>query len=1348
VVDERITALEQAVPVSGLLGYLNFSDGRPDPRWQRQLDDAFAFLVNHGDDAPWQTLLDSLPVLLRRLHENGAAAFRDVRQAEGALALAARVLPAYRRHHADLLAHLTDAELFNSFFLARVFETVLRQGTANAGEEAATAVIARLNDFVGHRPIALLETRPRGEPYDHERTRPVPLWIQGAGPASGRYQAVVLRALELLEATDPDILAEAQFDPKLLDEVALDVRAYDHSHPVNRRPNYVFGEWDPHHLDNQGRYRRYVVRKVTLDALIERVEQGGSVSPAELLEEAAAVLAGTILMASGTSGASPTAYDSTTTLAALLPRIARYRDAFYEHLLRRTSGTHGGRLRQEREVMRQPFGAARQHLNAYLARNRAAQMQQRYLALLFAEMGYAEASREEAERIAVVSVRLASAVLGRLTAGRVDVEASAFRAAAACLPEAEDLIDRGIACGAFADPWNVLGFQGLFPLSPAREDSVRDNRLDELVGLVEQLFNLYARLISEGAAVGDDNLVQSLTAALEKRTAWWDRFATYEVSDIRRVHGGEAATSAAHVAKALARWHARGEAPADLAFWRGLLEGFRSPKSFALVVDTLLHKEDYRAAQALLTAWLGRAEQVPLEDGVWSFPTLALRWMLALTRGAPGAERGARVFEESGVFAITTPRSALPLRERQSLVLKFFDYLEANAEEFWQVPALELHGSGEQPDEEDDTEGLYSAAYDDVTYQDSTDDSEGEVSDGGPADEFDLEQESGRLEKRLRFLSTVARLWQVAARFLAAVHTDGAGSPEAQTALIGWLESARGNRHKLLTLLDAIHVYPLPDPGGAYDALVEFDRRRVLKEQLLYTAIGTCLDTSLAAGALHGTLDAMAFDAERAGQGTEGEDKESTLRTALRASHSADDNAPPWEAAAIRLEQALFRGEAAAAREALGQFLEGFQQEPLLVTPLTEGGQPRQVLRVRIAQTVLRALLANLPRLGLIRETFDLLKAARTMEQAQPPRGRGVTEFNHFFQASYQAVLESVIESAGTWDAEHSGDTELVEMLERLTTPFLELWGEHSRSLQLSVLETVGGDAEWAALQTFVQRYGGDLFHARFLTLANLRGVLHRGVGPYLDYLRDNPDPLRPVKLIDDIGRSIRREDAIRRLEVVLQAVIESYEEYKDYNTTTTQSDYGENLHVLLDFLRLKAGYERHAWQFRPLVLAHEVLARRGRNAAAVLWERQLTQFTRELARKHLDQLVALEKARGVRLGTISDRLGERFVKPLALDRLAALIEPAMNETRRDGPRPAFARLRNELPAYTATPAGVGLDVPYWLRRLEIEVRRVQAMQSTIAVLAESFFRVPRRPLAYDELQRQLREWGRPALPE
>jgi hypothetical protein len=1292
-VDERRAKLEQAVPLSSLLGWLNFSDGRPDSRWQKQLNDAFAFLAENGELTPWQALLDALRAGLSELH-GSAAAFRDVRQAELVLALAVKVLPAYRKHHAD------ERDLFTPFFLVRVFEAILVLGlSGGVDEHAVAAVLNRLNDFVGHRPIAVLETRPQGEPYDHERHRPVPLYISGAGAAFGRYQELTATALGILKGTDPGLLAEAQFDPDLLDEFALDMRAYDHGHPVNRRPNYIFGEWDPHHIDNQGRYRRYVARKIALDALLERVDQPGPLDRREMMWEAAAVLAGTVLMASGVSGAGPSAHDSTTTLGVLLPRIAQYRDAFYEQLLAKRGGPHAERLRQEQAALRQPFGGARQSLNGYLTRHRAAQLQQRYLALIYAQMGYADASREEANRIPAVSVRMLSEVLNRLTSGQLEAEHGDLTRAAARLAEVEDLLRRGVSCGAFADPWNLLGFQGLFPLSAAREDSVRDQRLDELVQVVEQIFNLYSRLSSEAAAAGDEALAGSLAEGMDRLAAWWDPFATVEVSEVRRVHGGEAAAAARHVAAALSGWRQRGEAAADLAFWRDQIDSFQSAKSFYLVVDALLRKGDFRASLALLASWLGRAEQVPLEDGAYSFHGLTLRWLLALTQ--PAETEGA---------------SMPPASERRGLVVKFFDYLEANAEEYWEVPDLDVEEleAGEEEDEDD----LYGAAYDEMTYQDSTDDAEGAVSDGGePTDEFDLEREGERLDGRLRFLMTLARLWQVAARFLAATGADDSPLPE-------WLRTAREKRGQMLTLLDAVHAQPLPEPTGDYDSLVEYDRRRVLKEQVLYATIAACLDMTLAVGALQGAAGADdAPDVE-------------------------DGFSPAWEPDALRLEAALFHGEPDAARAALPSFLERFQQESLLSASLTEGERPRQILQVRVAQTVLRALLANLPRLGLVRETFDLLRAARAMEQAHPPRGRGVTEFNHFFQAAYQAVVESVVESSAGWPAEQAGDGELVAVLERLTAPFLALWVEHSRTLQLSVLETLPNDADWYALQGFVERYGGDLFHSRFMTLANLRGVLHRGVGAYLDYLGDNPDPLHPVKLLDDLSSSVNREKAVVFLELTLQTVVENYEEYKDYNTTTTQSDYGENLHILLEFLRMKALYERHAWQFRPLVLAHEVLARRGRETAAVRWEHSVTRFTQERAARHLEQLTRLEQARGVHLGTVADRLNERFVKPLALDRLCALIEPAMAEARGDGDRLAFVRLRKEVEAFTATPTGVGLDVPAWLRRLEMEVQRVQAAHTTMAALAEGFFRIPRRPLTYEELQQQLREWERPALPE
>src|SRR5262249_23320058 len=145
------------------------------------------------------------------------------------------------------------------------------------------------------------------------------------------------------------------------------------------------------------------------------------------------------------------------------------------------------------------------------------QLEHRCLARLFAEMGYPDASREEAALIPTPSVRLASEVLGRLTTSGLEAEAGADLArAAGQLTAIEDLLRRGIACGAFADPWTILGFQGLFPLSAAREDAVRDPRLDELVGLVEQTFHLYARLASEAAATGDSRLVSELLTGAER----------------------------------------------------------------------------------------------------------------------------------------------------------------------------------------------------------------------------------------------------------------------------------------------------------------------------------------------------------------------------------------------------------------------------------------------------------------------------------------------------------------------------------------------------------------------------------------------------------------------------------------------------------------------------------------------------------------------------------------------------------------------------------------------------------------------------------------------------------------
>ena len=126
----------------------------------------------------------------------------------------------------------------------------------------------KLNDFLGYRPIAVLENGRRMEPYSHERLRPFPLFIRDAGVVHGPYEAVITKALELMKTLPGEHLEDAHFSLELMDEMAVDPRAHDHLHPANKRTNYLFGEWDPHLQDVSGRYRRFIIRKIILDALL------------------------------------------------------------------------------------------------------------------------------------------------------------------------------------------------------------------------------------------------------------------------------------------------------------------------------------------------------------------------------------------------------------------------------------------------------------------------------------------------------------------------------------------------------------------------------------------------------------------------------------------------------------------------------------------------------------------------------------------------------------------------------------------------------------------------------------------------------------------------------------------------------------------------------------------------------------------------------------------------------------------------------------------------------------------------------------------------------------------------
>ena len=165
-----------------------------------------------------------------------------------------------------------------------------------------------------------------------------------------------------------------------------------------------------------------------------------------------------MLMGSGISGKGPECHDSTVTLANLLPGVAAYRDSFYERLFSKVSGAHAERLKHEASERRQPFGGARQHLNAQLARRRASQLEHVHLAKLFARMGYGEAASRQAAQAPVASARIVCQIDCWLTEGFQAAQGGDLDRAVALPGKIHDLLHRAIQCGAIIDPWNILGF--------------------------------------------------------------------------------------------------------------------------------------------------------------------------------------------------------------------------------------------------------------------------------------------------------------------------------------------------------------------------------------------------------------------------------------------------------------------------------------------------------------------------------------------------------------------------------------------------------------------------------------------------------------------------------------------------------------------------------------------------------------------------------------------------------------------------------------------------------------------------------------------------------------------------
>ncbi|WP_425396142.1 hypothetical protein [Aeoliella sp.] len=1316
-----------------VVGYLNFSSGTHDPKFLANLNDVYRFVYEHtdADTTAVDIVLQLISSTVEQLHQEGGA-FAEIGQTQRVMQLVGEYfLPEYRQFHRDLLRHRNDNELWRPLLLGRVFEVVLpRVLEDDLSEHVVAAARDQLDDYIGYRPVPALESQ-KIEPYRHEWVRPIPLYVEGAGVEAGPYEAVITKTLEILRDTPPDLLSDSWFQLEMVEELALDPRAYDFDHPVNKRPNYHFGQWDPNRIDNKGFYRRFVLQPLALDSLMARVtsDHPKGISEEDLLFEAAAVLAGTILMASGTSGNSPNCHGSEITLGTLLPHIADYRDRFYEQLLTREQGPRGQRLRTEAERTRQPFGGARQHLNQELARRRAIQLQRVHLAQVYARMGYTEAAMKQAQSVRVASARMLCQIYCRLTAGHHAIDRHRIDEVATYLDEITDLLTRGIECGALVDPWSILGFGANFSLFPSLEDSVRDFRVDDLIQIVEQTLDLCSRAWAEAAAVDERKLEDRFSKQLTQLADWWDSFGSTEVSGVKSLDAKEIEISTNLVAGALNAWHKAGAAAGDVKFWGLFVEQFDTSKAFQLVIEALLDKDDLVASMALMMQWLSQVEYTPLEEGDAALHPLALRWMrMVEARSQETSAQG---------------------DDQWSLVARFFGQLEASAEEYWHVPQFELGKPSyrydgpddsifddenydpddeedynelspydeEMDDEEEGLDNLFRAAYEDVTYRDSTDDGfDSAIYDPGSEEtDYELEDEAERLRERLALLTTIARLWKHTA-----IGWDASESPERRDQYDAWQRDALLKYGQLVQLLEEVHQHRVPPPSGSHESMVEYDRRRMILETLIEQIITTCVEMSDAGRLLRAAAGVA--------QVTEGAPASAITRT-------------------IEILRSVLEGDADGVRQHWDDFARSLVDQELLYVPLGKGGSPGRIVKARALHGLIHDLLGWLPRLGLVRETCELLDVAQRMEIEHPVGPGAITEYDTLFEQGYQALVECVVASAETWD--NSGGTDvpgfrrsdqmLVEALQDLTEAQLGRWLRHSRTVRLSVVEKLSNEKDWKRFVDFVERYGRDLFTQRFLSLGNLRSILHQGVGVWLSNQEMDPGD-DPLPLIEELGGRIEREDAVEMLTIAIDSVVENFREYRDYNATTTQSDHGELFYMFVDFLRLRASYDRSAWNMKPVFLAHEILIRQGREAAADMWRRAIAARTSERADHYLKAFSQMSELYGMRLPTIAERLGERFIRSLTVDRLRALAAPAIeaiDAEREDG---SFEALESEITSLIAEPCGAGLDVPDWVAALEDEVTTIRRTRRHHPPEDSLLARIDQVSLKWEDLRKQLGE--------
>ncbi|HBN76199.1 MAG TPA: hypothetical protein DD473_10350, partial [Planctomycetaceae bacterium] len=112
----------------------------------------------------------------------------------------------------------------------------------------------------------------------------------------------------------------------------------------------------------------------------------------------------------------------------------------------------------------------------------------------------------------------------------------------------------------------------------------------------------------------------------------------------------------------------------------------------------------------------------------------------------------------------------------------------------------------------------------------------------------------------------------------------------------------------------------------------------------------------------------------------------------------------------------------------------------------------------------------------------------------------------------------------------------------------------------------------------------------------------------------------------------------------------------------------------------------------------------------------------------------------------LKDHIEERFVKPIAINRMLALVREIMEEKDETVRREYFDDLRVQIEQYQDGTSGTGLEVPEWLRVLDQELRNFEAPEHLSNDPYGEQIIIP-VTINLREMRRQLKTWNDDFMP-